>query len=347
MKYKIAILVHSWFSWACAREIAEINDSSGQQTLYIFSRGFNLNELLPNKSKSVRFERYEHNIITNRGHELGLNSITNLGLGNIDEIEELIIPHLAYKPFVSLAKEHFVKTISFYQESIQLPSCILCRREATLLLDKHEVNSLFTSTSNEITLKLTNRYYNLGEKFLPLSLISYNVGNIVNILDKNLPREKNTTVKYDYTIVGGKAMNCNTGAILIENIIRCLSTSFENPTILFKASPSSSIYLEEKIMLMKDEFPMLTYMDGNKCLERLILDNKISNLISEMFTLAALWKIISNTRESLISVESTIILDYPSLKGCLPDRTNINKYKEHALFFPSLSEHILTKLAIT
>ena len=73
MTYKIAILVHSWFSWVTAKRLSQKIDPNGKKTLYIFSRQFKPNKKdAQDESKEVRFEKYEDECVSNIHNSIDL-----------------------------------------------------------------------------------------------------------------------------------------------------------------------------------------------------------------------------------------------------------------------------------
>ena len=75
-----------------------------------------------------------------------------------NSIDMLLIPHLGYKPFHDLAESANIKSISFYQESIQLPKSLLIERESRLLLNpQNGTNSLYTSKNRAINRKISGQ----------------------------------------------------------------------------------------------------------------------------------------------------------------------------------------------
>ena len=131
-----------------------------------------------------------------------------MGLKHENEIEELVIPHIFYYPFRKIAKSRYVKKISFYQESIQIPPGTLSEREGLMLKEGSTDTSLFTTSDITVSNKMTMKYYNLNETFVPLHLKSIRLGEVTNAIRENMSSQDEALRKrFDYAIIAGKAMN--------------------------------------------------------------------------------------------------------------------------------------------
>jgi len=348
MHYRLAILVHSWFSWVTARSIAAKLDPEGKQTIYIFSRGFDPKQKLPTESKAINFNKYELLCLKLGNPKTEKDTLLALDLNKSDRVMELVIPHLGYKPFVCLAEDQRFASISFYQESLQLPDGTLCEREAMLLNDKTINTTLFTTTHNPLKVKLTKKYYNMNEHFIPLHLDSVKVGDSLKNLNIYIPPcETENERLYDYAILAGKSMNTSDGIQLITNIVECISAYIPEASILFKASPSTSAEVNKHVNNLSKKNSMLYHMSGGESIEPYLINNKIQNVITEMFSLAGIFILAQNDISRIISIEATIISDYPSLTNALTERVSLNRYKKFALTFASLSHHLMLLLAIS
>ncbi len=347
MKYRLAILVHSWLSWASARAAIQLLDITETRTVYILSRSFNpFSCQIATSARIIRFEHYEQAVYsyqpTYEDHEIPLL----LGLGAEDTVDELILPHIGYYPFLRLASEVYFKHVSFYQESLQYPHGTLADREARLLLDSKNNTTLFTTTDHIVGSKLTYKYYNLSEELIPLMLQPIVTGEIIGSVKRHLPSPNSlANNKIDYLIIAGKAMNSPQGISLIRNIIDCLSRNFPGERIAFKASPSTSLQVLKAVNEMQNAYPTFLVLQGDDSIELAILDGTIANLVTEIFSLCALSILAKQNIEHIISVESIITKDYPDLYPALTERMELPRYRKYALSFQSLSKHVLSRLS--
>lgn len=347
MKYEIAILIHSWFSWITARSITSKIDSTGNNTLYIFSRGFDPESDQTSKvSKTLRFEAYESacNYQPSLNADVDIYSI--LGLSINDSIGELILPHIYYYPFMRLAESSLFRTVSFYQESIQLPPGTLAEREAIMLQDPNAKTTLFTTGCARLIEKLTMKYYNLQEPYVPLHLNSIILEDPIQAIKAYIkPLHTTTTHLYDYAIIAGKSMNSPDGLQLIANLVDCISFYLPGSSILFKASPSTSREVVMHARKLSQSNKSLTFKSGEESIERDLVNGSINILVTEMFSLAALFLMSHSDKSRIISLEATLVRDYNSISSTLTERMQIKRYRAYALSFQSLSQHLLAKLA--
>ena len=115
--------------------------------------------------------------------------------------------------------------------------------------------------------------------------------------------------------------------------------------ILFKASPSTSELVEMNVKRIAEEYKNITYISGTKSIEREIMNDDIKVIITEMFSLAALFMICHSDRTRIISIASCIVRDYNTLIGALTERMKIKRYRTYALSFQSISQHIMKHLS--
>tara|TARA_B100000674_G_C37725378_1_gene861759 strand:- start:79 stop:864 length:786 start_codon:yes stop_codon:yes gene_type:complete len=255
-------------------------------------------------------------------------------------VDELLLPHLAYKPFLYLTQLSGISKISFLQESLQCPQEMLCVREALLLSDPTNSTTFFTTEIPSLNSKLTKIFYGFSTEILPLHLKHSVIGNISQSIRQYIPHTEKYSHDYDYAIIAGKALNCEAGHILLYNIICQLRMWQPDSRILFKASPSST---DSIINFVKTKHPSVDIILGNTSIENLIVDGKIQTMITELFSLATL-SMICSPKTKIISIENTIMKDYPSLAAALSDRIYIPQYKKALNGYSSLSEYIFSYL---
>jgi len=340
--FKVAVLVHSWFSWTCAQPAVQRLVQDEDRVMYIFSRRFHM-EISSPRCSTIRFEEFEQYALSHPLNESDLFADQCKFHKYFASSSELIVPNILYEPFYRLALLDNFRSISFYQESIQSPPGTLCRRESDLLLDKSQSRSLFTCSNQKVNTKITGKYYNLNEPKIPLHLQSYVVGDKDTALCRWIPASPNDSVVYDYALFAGKAMNCDAGLILIDTITSILMTAFPKATILLKASPSSSPAVMQLIKDLASSFDQITYLEGSTSIERSICQGSIRVVISEMFSLAGL--ALEQLNVTVISLDKTIINDFPSLKESLTERISNKDYWELSSSLSSLSEHILSQFS--
>jgi len=338
MLYTQAFLIHSWFTWATFNSIVNSLASQPSSILLILSRGFEL----PQNSRiyrAVRFEYFESRCLSDN-ISLEPQDLTCLGLFADDIIKELVLPHIGYRPFHCLASLTQIYSLSFYQESLQLPAGILTYRDASILLNSPGKPSLFLSYDPRVLAKQTFNYYNLGEQRLPLYLRSIVVDDLQSSLLQHLPDLETHNPSYDFCLIAGKAMNHDSGYELICSIIKMIS--YLNPRrVMFKASPSTSDQLNKKVIRLSNDIN-LQWVSGHDSIEKLILSGKIKVIISENFTLSAIARLVDGI--SVISIEKTITNDFPSLKSNLTERASIPIFEKYFNSQISLSEYLLSQL---
>jgi hypothetical protein len=339
-EFKVAVLVHSWFSWTCAQSAIQKLIQGEDRVMYIFSRGFDMEMSLPQYG-TIRFEDFERFALSRPQNESAAFSEQWKYQKCFASARELLLPNILYEPFYCLALLDNFRSVSFYQESIQPPLGTLCRRESDLLLDRSHSRSLFTCSNQILNRKITGKYYNLNEPMIPLHLHSCVVGEKDSALYRWIPPSLTDSIVYDYALFAGKAMNCEAGLTLIDTITSVLMTAFPKATILLKASPSSSSAVMQRMEELASSFSPITYMDGSISIERAICQGSIRFVISEMFSLAALAQERSDV--TVISLDKTIINDFPSLRESLTERISNKDYWKLSSSLCSLSEHILSQ----
>lgn len=340
--FKMAVLVHSWFSWSCAQSAVHKLTQDEDRVMYIFSRGFDM-EISSPQCVTIRFECFERHVLSWSQNKSDLFDEQWNYKKYFASANELLLPNILYEPFYRLALLDNFRSVSFYQESVQPPLGTLCRRESDLLMDKSQRRSLFTCSDHKVNRKITGNYYNLDEPKIPLHLYSCVVGKTNTALVTWIPESLNDSDIYDYALLVGKAMNCEAGLILIEAITSILMTAFPKESILLKASSSSSAAVTQRIRSLASSFAQVTYLEGSASIERSICHGSIRFVISEMFTLAALAQ--EQPDVTVISLDKTIINDFPSLKVLITERISNKDYWKLSISHDSLSEHILNRFS--
>ena len=228
----VALYIHSWFSWCVANTIIKYHGKA--KYILILGRGFEIPSNYDLEDVIVlRFEKWEVEIISENISEK-IESIISKFLERY-MIDELYIPHIGYKPFYHLSASKKVRSVSFYQESIQLPTTILMERESKLLMkvDKCE-NTLYTSFDRTLNEKLSGYYYAISNEMMPLHLKSRLIGDTRESFIKYLPKGMQTEV--DFGLIAGKATNRPSGIKLFNNVLHILNVYFPDATIVLKAS---------------------------------------------------------------------------------------------------------------
>ena len=131
----------------------------------------------------------------------------------------------------------------------------------------------------------------------------------------------------------GKAMNSNQGIELCREILCQLRQSYASSKIVF-ASPSSSM---EFCKIMKNicHDLSITYIGGNQSIELILLEGNVGCIISEIFSLVAI-SLLSERPAKIVSIEKTILNDYPSYSQALLSR--IKEFRKFAMNCLSLNE---------
>ena len=209
------LYVHSWFSWCVTNSFARRNIDACY--VFILGRGFRIPADFDIGDKYIlRFEPSEIQLLNSKDKREA-EFIINKLLGSI-VIDELLIPHIGYKPFHDLCSSTRIKSVSFYQESIQLPKTLLAEREARLLIkQERHVNSLYTSYNTTINQKITKNYYAISEEVMPLHMNINIVGDIKKQIQDILPISSAKNV--DFALIAGKSTNKPSGVKLFSNIL--------------------------------------------------------------------------------------------------------------------------------
>ncbi len=329
-----AYYIHSWMSWAVCNLIIE-SSKSDINPLFITGRNFQIP--IKNKYIEFRFEEYEYLIQVNQNINYleTLDSLLKEKSGGI--IENIYIPHIGYKPFHLLCSCNCIKKINFYQEGIELPHGITIRREANMLLtNNNHGGSLFTSDKQTTSSKISGVYYSIQKRQLPLHLNGQKIGSIREAIEKYMP--ENDLPKIDFALIAGKMTNSHEGLILFKSILAILKRINNEFTILLKASPSSTPYINQWMNNQAIEDLNIYYEGGNSSIEKMIVKSRINVLISEMFSLPCIALETRNSNTKVVSIEKTIVKDFPALKNALSERYNYEAYKDLVNSQYSLSE---------
>tara|TARA_Y100001968_G_C19146252_1_gene613924 strand:- start:94 stop:729 length:636 start_codon:yes stop_codon:yes gene_type:complete len=206
-----------------------------------------------------------------------------------------------------------------------------------MLLEEERECTLFSTQNSFLSKKLTFNYYSLNEELIPLNLKNIKTGSLKEVFYRFLPITNIS--QFDYGIMAGKMTNTREGLLLFKTILNTIIKINPMATILLKASPSSSInictWMKEESLKKNN----IKFMEGNESIELRILNDSFKYIISEMFSLSAL-AIETCKITKVVSIEKTIVNDYPSLKNALTERFHIKNYRKFAMNQLSFSESI-------
>ena len=145
----------------------------------------------------------------------------------------------------------------------------------------------------------------------------------------------------DFALIAGKSTNKPSGVKLLA-IFDIICFFYPEARIVLKASPSSSQLVCAWMRNKSAESKRIEYNSGDVSIENSIVSGIFSCLITEMFTLSNLAMLYSS-QTSIISLEKTIVKDFPSLKDCLTERNEHKCHQSLAHSCLSLSEYIKMK----
>ena len=345
MRY-VAFYVHSWFSWLIFLSLQQFHNSTNEKISYILilSRNFQLPKNNTEKViQVIRFEQIENLYSSNLPYENFTNHIQSL-LSPINEYPavELLIPHVGYPPFSYLASSIHFKSVSFYQESLQIPDDTLIRRESDLLLSCSSSSSLYSTFNKPLNRKLNSNYYHALPELIPLHLNPILLPNLHSFIS-SLQSPIHLPAKIDFAILAGKAQNNPEGIKFFSTIYSVYRTIFPSSSILLKASPSSSVDMNNWMVSMSQSDDNVFYASGNQPIESLVCSSSISILFSEMFSLCGLAKLFSSDT-TIISIDKTILHDYPSFNSILSSRISLKSYYHETMSQLCFSEFLLRTL---
>ena len=202
---------------------------------------------------------------------------------------------------------------------------------------KEDENSLYTSYSSKVNRKITGSYYAISNEKTPLNINIEILGNTEELIRRNLPLA--SSISFDFGLIAGKSTNRFSGLKLFNNILTIINLFYPDSRIALKASPSSSQQVCSWMIDQASKNSHIAYFEGNTSIENSIVSGKYRCLISEMFTLSNL-AILYSKQTSIISIEKTILKDFPSLKDSLTERTEHRSHQKIANDCFCLSEYI-------
>lgn len=336
----IAFYIHSWFTWVQFCSISKLNqyNINNCQYTFIVSRGFKIPQPYLHYP-CIRFEQIESLYLSHLDTSALYKHIKNtINMNSPSKyFDILFIPHLAYPPFSMLARQTIFNSVVFFQESLQLPSDVLLLRESEKLLTG--LDSFYTSAIPELSSKLTYLYYYAVREILPLHLIGREVSIFKDEILSNIPLLSSCC--YDFAFIAGKAQNSSLGVLFFDSIYHIYRHFLPSTRIMLKASPSSSQEIIKWMEEISQNDSLADYLDGGSAIESMIVANKIKVMFSEMFSLSGLLNQYS-PYSTLISIDKTIVHDFPQYSSILTDRLSISSYKSLSFSFMSFSEYLIS-----
>lgn len=334
-----AFYIHSWFSWIAFSLISNQLSLNNDQILLILARNFHVPKS-DNRFKAIRFEPTEAAInssvslhATHQAVDLFFHQSAV-----VSQISELFIPHIAYFPFAVLASNDKVLSFSFYQESIQFPDDVLVRREAEYLL-QNKNPSLYRPDETKLLRKMSKKYYTITDETIPLHLSPVTV----NGFEEMISSISSAHLKhFDFAIIAGKAQNHPLGIKFFDEIISIYRHFHPQSKLLLKASPSSSRLLVD--WMLSQQCDQITFVPGDVSIESWLVKGQVRVILSELFSLSAIAKKYS-PQTKLVSIDKTIINDFPSYSSILTDRIMIKSYYAATMNELSFSQYLISTLS--
>ena len=94
---------------------------------------------------------------------------------------------------------------------------------------------------------------------------------------------------------------------------------------------------------MSDNF--ITYVPGDVSIESWIVKGQIDVIFTELFSLLALASMFSHSTR-IVSLDKTLITDFPSYSSILTERIHIKSYYQAAIQEMSLSQFLISSLSL-
>ena len=85
----------------------------------------------------------------------------------------------------------------------------------------------------------------------------------------------------------------------------------------------------------------ITFIPGDVSIESWIVNDRIGILFSELFSLSALALLYSH-KTRLISLDKTILTDFPSYSDMITDRIKLYSYYQLSMSYLSLSQFLIS-----